>query len=358
MKAALAPAAAFWIFAGMTPLQAQEMDHSMHGSMQMDEAAKEDTQGTPSQDPPSGPMDHSVMDHSTMDHGAMDHGTMDHGTMDHAATPAEGTENHVHTSHAMTMPAAAAPIPHAPPPPEAFTGPAHAADIYYPDGTMDHSRHMMAQEMGGFQSTLVMLDRLEVQPRQGREGFAFEGSLRTGGDIDRLWLDTEGEGRFGEGFEQTRIDALWGHAIGPWFDLKAGLSQQINTGPDRTRLALGVEGLAPYMFDILATAYLSPQGELTARIEANTDQRLTQRLILQPRIEAYLSAQDMPALATGSGLTSLDAGVRLRYEFRRELAPYIGVEWHKQFGRTADYARNRGDDPDALVALVGLRIWF
>lgn len=267
-----------------------------------------------------------------------------------------GTDHSMHAMPAMVD--TAKPVPHAPPPPAALTGPAHAADAEYPDGAMAHARMMMTGEMGGLHTTFLMLDRIEVQPGKGGDGWAWEGGLRSGGDIDRLWLKTEGEGTLDGDVDDAEAQALWSHAIGPWFDLQAGVRQQFLRGPDRTQLAIGVQGLSPYMFDVSAAAFVSTKGEVTAKINAEVDQRLTQRLILQPRIEANLSAQDIPETGLGSGVTSLQAGLRLRYEIRREFAPYVGVEWQKQFGRTADSTRAAGGNADRVVALIGLRTWF
>lgn len=259
--------------------------------------------------------------------------------------------------HAMPM-NATQPIPRTPPPAAALSGPDHAADSFYPDDEMTHARKMMTHEMGGLNTTVVMLDRLEAQTGKGGDGWAWEGALRTGGDVDRLWIRTEGEGELGGSVDDAGVQALWGHAIGPWFDLQAGVRHQFLTGADRTQLSVGVEGLAPYMFDITAAAFISTQGEVTARVGAEIDQRLTQRLILQPRVEANLSAQDVPEIGLGAGFTALQAGVRLRYEIQREFAPYVGVEWHKQFGRTADFTRASGGNPDRVVAVAGIRAWF
>ncbi|PEQ13615.1 hypothetical protein B2G71_04615 [Novosphingobium sp. PC22D] len=262
-----------------------------------------------------------------------------------------------HSGHAMPM-NAQAPVPQAPPPPAALSGPVHAADEYYADGAMAHAREMMTAEMDDFEAAFFMLDRLEWQPGKGQDGFAWEASMSVGGDIDRFWITTEGDGEFGDGLDDAEVQALWSHAVGPWFDLHAGVRQQIFPGPDRTQLAIGLEGLAPYMIEVSATAFVSTKGELTGRIEAETDQRLTQRLILQPRVEANFSAQDIPEIRLGSGITSLEAGVRLRYEMRRTFAPYVGFEWQKQFGRTATLATATGDNPDRVVGVIGLRAWF
>lgn len=261
-----------------------------------------------------------------------------------------------HRGHAMPM-AEGGPVS-APPPAEALTGPAYAADAYFPAEEMHHARVMMAEEMGGIRTTMAMLDRLEIQSGKGADSWAWEGGIRTGGDIDRVWITSEGEGEIGGAVDDAELQAMWSHAIGPWFDLQAGARHQFLSGPDRTQLAVGVQGLAPYMFELSGTAYLSTKGELTGRIEADVDQRLTQRLILQPRIEANLSAQDIPDLGMGNGITSLQAGVRLRYELKREFAPYVGVEWQKEFGRTARYTQASGGDPDRVMVLIGLRAWF
>ncbi|WP_338467801.1 copper resistance protein B [Novosphingobium sp. ZN18A2] len=332
MKQALAIPAALAAALWLTPALAQSPSHDGHGMSGMDMPGMKDS-------PAAEPSDAKPDAMQGMDHSGH---TM---TMD--ASP----------MHAMPMKSDGA-IPQSPPPPAAQSGPAHAADAFYPDGEMAHAREMVTHEMGGLKTTVVMVDRLEAQTGKGGGSWAWEGALRTGGDIDRLWIKTEGEGELDGGIDDSEVQALWGHAIGPWFDLQAGVRQQFMPGPDRTQLSVGVEGLAPYMFDISAEAFVSTQGEFTAKIGAEIDQRLTQRLILQPRVEANLSAQDVPEIGLGAGVTSLQTGVRLRYEFRREFAPYVGVEWQKQFGRTADYTRADGGNADRVVALVGLRAWF
>jgi len=336
MRSLLALTVAFWAI----PVAAQTSDHASHDmpGMDMPDMDMPATETTPTDAAPPEPAQHDA-DHAM---GAMD-------------MPAPDAMSH--SMHGMPADAAK-PLPHASAPAPALTGPAHAADAFYPADEMAHARAMMTHEMGGLNTTLVMLDRLEVQAGKGSDSWAWEGSLRTGGDIDRLRIKTEGEGELGGGIDEAEAQVLWSHAIGPWFDLQAGARHQFLQGPDRTQLSLGVEGLAPYMFDVAAEAFVSTQGELTAKVSAEIDQRLTQRLILQPRVEANLSAQDIPETGLGSGLTSLQAGLRLRYEIRREFAPYVGLEWHRQFGRTATMTRAAGGDPDRIVAVFGIRAWF
>lgn len=266
-------------------------------------------------------------------------------------------ETDPHAHHRMTRPDEAG-IPTAPPPPAALSGPAHAADTVFPAASMAVARARLPKEMGAMTLATVRIDRLEVQPSGGRDGWLWDADLRHGGDIDKLWIKTEGHGATAGGIEDAEAQALWSHAVGPWFDLQAGVRRQIRKGPDRTQLAVGVQGLAPYFFELDAAAFLSTKGEATARVEAEYDQRITQRLILQPRLEAAFSAQDIAELGLGSGLTSLQLGARLRYEIVREVAPYVGVEWQRDIGRTARLTRGAGGDPDRVVLVAGLRLWF
>jgi copper resistance protein B len=281
-------------------------------------------------------MDHSETDHGSMDHSKTDHSTMDHGKM------------------AMDKPAAP---PASGPPPRALGGAAHAADVVYGTAAMAPTRVELARENGGFAGSTIMLDRLEARVGKGSDAYLWDGQGWTGNDTDKLWIKSEGEGAFGDKIEDAEMQALWSHAIGPWFDVQAGVRYTIEPVA-RPHLALGVQGLAPYMFDVDAAAFLSDKGDLTARIEAEYDQRLTQRLILQPRVEFDIAAQDIPEFGIGSGPSKLEAGLRLRYEIVREFAPYVGVEWERKVGGTADAARLAGDDPSRVFLVIGVRAWF
>lgn len=178
-----------------------------------------------------------------------------------------------------------------------------------------------------------------------------------GGDIDKFWFKSEGEGNFGEKPEAAEVQGLWSHAIRPWWDLQAGVRQDF-TGAERTHAVIGVQGLAPYLFEVDAAAFLSTKGDLTARVEAELDQRITQHLILQPRVELNFAAQDIPELGVGAGLDTVEAGLRLRYEFTREFAPYVGIEQEWKVDRSADYARAAGEDSSVTNYVVGIRFWF
>ena len=258
-----------------------------------------------------------------------------------------------------TPKAGAAPeIPLGPPPAAALSGPEHAADTVWNRSDMAASRQVLRDEHGDIEVGKILIDRLEWANRSGKDGYTFDGQAWWGGDIDKVWLKGEVEGRFNEGAEGVEVQALWSHAVDPWFDLQLGVRQDFAPGPDRTYLAAGIQGLAPYWFEVDVAAFLSNKGELSARAEAEYDLRITQRLILQPRVEFDLAAQDVPELGIGSGLSTGELGMRLRYEIERQFAPYVGVQYERAFGDTADFRRAAGEKAGGWSFLVGLRSWF
>ncbi len=212
--------------------------------------------------------------------------------------------------------------------------------------------------MGGRTITMISLDRAEIHVRDGADLFVWDGSVWTGGDLNRLWIESEGAARLdGGGAEEASLSVAWGRAITPFFDLKAGLRQDFEPR-GRTSAMLGVHGLAPYWFDIDARAFLSHSGDVTASASVEYDLLLTQRLILQPEIEAHLAFQDIAERDLASGFTEITVGARLRYEFAREFAPYIGVEWSRHLGGTARIARAAGNDASETALVLGVRAWF
>lgn len=285
------------------------------------------------------------------------------------APPPEAQPADSHAGHQMPTPepdphagrdmAAPAPdIPPAGPPAAAFAGPGHAAETVFGADAMAAARRQLRREHGGSVNYMLMADRLEARVRDGDDGYLWDGQGWWGGDIDKLWVKTEGEGSFGETPEQAEVQALWSHAINPWFDLQAGARYDFRPDPERAHLVLGLQGLAPYWIEIDAAAFLSDEGDLSARVEAEYDQRITQQLILQPRVEFDLAAQDVPELGIGAGPSSIEAGLRLRYQFVPEFAPYVGIEYERKLGDTADFARAAGDDAGGWALLIGLRTWF
>jgi copper resistance protein B len=248
--------------------------------------------------------------------------------------------------------------PIAGPPAEAFSGPDNAADAYFGDTAMAQARRELGREHGNVPAYRVLVDRLEAQARDGTDRYLFDAQAWYGGDIDKLWLKVEGDGDFGGKFEKAELRALWSHAIGPWFDLQAGVRYGVGPGEDRGHLALGVQGLAPYWIELDAAAFLSERGDVTARIEAEHDVRITQRLIMQPRAEADLALQDIPGQRIGSGLTAAAVGVRLRYQVTPLLGPYLGIEYDRAFGDTRSLKAAANEDLGGLGAVAGIRAWF
>lgn len=285
----------------------------------------------------------------------------EHAAMGHC-TPAPTQQAASHAGHDMA-PAAAADIPEGPPPPEALSGPAFAQDLVYNPADAAQSRRNLIQEHGGMTASRFLIDQAEVTFGEEGEGYAWDVQYWYGGDIDKLWLKSEGEGAFGGALEHGEIQTLYSRAIDPWFDVQAGIRQDFGSGSDRTHLAVGIQGLAPYWFEVEGTLFLSTEGELTARVEAEYDLRLTGELILQPRAEIDLSLQNMPDIGIGAGLSTASLGARLRYEFFPDggpavIAPYVGVEYEQAFGSTADYIEAEGEDAGGVRLLAGVRIWF
>ena len=272
---------------------------------------------------------------------APEHAAMGHCTPK-AAAPAPGAIG-------TDLPAGDAP---APAPPSDWY-----ADRIYPKVEMEHARHAMMVESGGLLIGYTSLD-LEYQSRKGHDGFSWDGEVWYGGDINRLTVKSEGEGAFGEGLEGTETQLLYSRAIGPYFNAQAGVRQDFGPGADRTYATIGFEGLAPYWFEVEGALFLSDKGDLLGRLEGYYDQRITQKLILQPMAELNFAAQDVPETGTGSGLSDLELGLRLRYEIVKEFAPYVGVEWARKVGDTARFARAAGEDADSVSFVMGVRAWF
>ena len=249
--------------------------------------------------------------------------------------------------------------PEDPLPAAALAGPAHAADLVFGAEAMAASRRTLIHENGDVRTTAVILDRLEAGFGDGGETYLWDVQGWTGGDINRFWWKSEGEGDFNGALEDAEVQALYSRAVTPFWDLQAGVRQDFRPdGEDTTHLVLGLQGLAPHWWEVDAAAFLSTDGDLTARVEAEYDLRITQRLILQPRLEIDASASDIPELEIGSGVSSVEAGLRLRYEFRKEFAPYVGVEWSRALGDTAGYIEARGGEAEDIRFIVGLKAWF
>jgi copper resistance protein B len=202
----------------------------------------------------------------------------------------------------------------------------------------------------------VLIDRLEWQSGAGRSGM-WDAKAWIGGDVNRFWFRSDGAAPDGD-LDDAEVHLLYGRAVARWWDLVAGVRQDFEPGPAETWVAFGLQGLAPFWLEVEATGYLGADWRTAVRLEAEVDVLLTNRLILQPLVEVDALGKADPARGLGSGLSSVHAGLRLRYEVRREMAPYIGIAWTRKLYGTADLAELGGQDIGRARFVVGLRAWF
>ncbi len=289
-------------------------------------------------------------DHSTMDHGAMDHAeandsgidrsNVDHSSMDHSGMNHADMDHSQHKSDAPQQ-------PRTPIPPitdadrEAAKPPAHGH--HHGDGVFSY----------------LLFDRLEVwdSDTEAGSGQAWEAQGWIGTDRHRLWLRSEGERENGH-TESADIEVLYGRPVARWWDLVAGVRHDIAPGNGESFAAIGVMGMAPQKFEIEATVYLGASGQTAARVEAEYELLLTNRLILQPVVEAEWYGRRDAARGIGAGLGTIEAGLRLRYEFTRRFAPYVGLVHERSFGATADFMRDEGEATRDTRVVAGVRFWF
>ncbi len=234
----------------------------------------------------------------------------------------------------------------------------HAADGIFGADQMATSRTMLRHENGGMPAYSVTFNLAEYRVQKGGDAYRWDAEAWFGGDIERLVVKTEGEGAVRGGIDSAEVQALYSRAIDPWFNLQAGVRHDFKPGPARTYATIGIEGIAPNWFKVGGALFLSDKGDLLGRIGGYYDQRIAQRLILQPRVELNFSAQDVPANGIGSGFSDAELGLRLRYEIKREFAPYIGVSWERKFGDSAHFARAAGDRVQSTSLVIGIRTWF
>jgi copper resistance protein B len=206
-------------------------------------------------------------------------------------------------------------------------------------------------------NSFFILEKLEWQDADDGSALNWEAQGWIGGDVDRLWLRSEGERTNGK-TENAEVQALWGHSISPWWDLVGGVRQDFKPGDPQTWAAFGIQGLALYNFEAKATVYLGEGGQTAARLEGDYDILLTNKLILQPTAELNFYGKNDPQRGVGSGLSESEVGLRLRYEIRPQFAPYVGVTWNRSYGKTADSAREEGEDNSEARLVVGIRVWF
>ncbi len=295
---------------------------------------------------------------------AMDMGSMDMGGMEHAAMPGMDHANHAqgkrapaqssmsgmsgdssgHGMSGMTMGA----MQGGKAPPDARS-PDYSDGVGYGD--------MPGMDMSPPRVGRLLLDNFEAVHGRAANGQAWELQGWYGGDNNKLWLRSEGE-RSGGRVEDGSAEVLWNHLMATYWSTQLGVRRDIGVGPGRTWAAFGVEGLAPYFFDVEATAYVGQSGRTAARFRATYDVLFTQRLILAPEFELNAYGKADPARRIGAGVSDASLGLRLRYEIRREFAPYIGVNWVRRFGATAGYARRDHQPVFDPQLVAGVRIWF
>lgn len=203
----------------------------------------------------------------------------------------------------------------------------------------------------------TVFNRLEAWDADDSTAQAWEASASLGGDIHRLWLRSEGE-RSGGTTESAEVEVFYGRGITPWWDVVVGAKHDFKPGASQTWGAIGLQGLAPYFFEMSATAYVGNSGRLSAAFEVEYDMLITNRLILQPLVELEFNRKSDSARGGGSGLSKAEAGLRLRYELDRRFAPYVGIVHERSFGDTADFHSAEGESTRDTRVVAGVRVWF
>ncbi|MFD0738108.1 copper resistance protein B [Lysobacter koreensis] len=333
---------AFAVSIGGGPAFAQEVDHSMHlppaSSPATKTAAEKPVSKKPAADPhaghamPAAPVPApSAEDHAAMGHAPpvaqdpappLDHAAMGHGTPMPESQPREPIPVVTEADRIAAFPDVAG------------------------HGAHDQTVH-----------SYWLLDRLESWDADEGRGIGWEALAWVGTDLNRAWLRSEGE-QVDVDTESAEVEVLYGRSVDRWWDVVAGVRHDFGEGPSQTFAAIGVMGLAPQKFEVEATAYFGQSGQTAARVEAEYDTLLTNRLILQWQAEAEFHGKDDARRGIGSGLSTVEAGLRLRYEFTRQFAPYLGVVWERGYGGTAGFRRAAGEDVEETKVVVGVRVWF
>lgn len=296
----------------------------------------------PATRPPQSPAPRPQPDARPDDHA-------DHGQQQTPAPAGDAHAGHDMAAEAIDPPEVGNDIP--PDRPAEF-----AADRFFKRDDMDRARGILRDEHGGGTTYKIMGNLLEYQTHNGEDGYRWDGEAWFGGDIDRFVLKTEGEGS--DDIEGAEVQALYSRAWDHVTDLQLGIRHDFEPGPSRTYLAAGFETLLPYWFEVEGALFVGERGQVLGRLDGSYDLQLTQRVVLQPRAELNFAARDDEAVGIGSGLSDAELGLRLRYEIQREFAPYIGINWERKFGGTADYARAEGERAETTSFVVGLRAWY
>ena len=202
----------------------------------------------------------------------------------------------------------------------------------------------------------LMVNELESNDSGGTP-LTWNAQAWLGHDIKKLWIKTEGERLRGD-TEELEVQALYSQAIRPFWDFQIGLRYDARPSPSQDWGVIGLKGLAPYFFEVDAALFIGDSGNTGLRLNAEYEWLFTQKLILTPEIEVNFYGQDIPEVSLGSGLSDMTLGLRLRYEIRREFAPYLGLEWSKLYGNSADFVSSNGAEVSDTKVVAGLRLWF
>ena len=203
----------------------------------------------------------------------------------------------------------------------------------------------------------VIVDKLEYQNFESSSALNWNATAWVGGDIDRLWLRTEGEREQGN-THKAELQALWGHAVSPWWELVAGVRQDFKPASGQTWAAFGIQGTPLYGLELQATAYAGERQQTALRLEAAYAMLLTNRWILEPTLEANLYGRNDAGREQGAGLADSEVGLRLRYEITRGFAPYVGLSFNRLHGSRANQAREDGEDLGQTRLVAGIRLRF
>lgn len=242
---------------------------------------------------------------------------------------------------------------------EEKSAPGSQAELFWDKDDFKKSQENLKTEHGGTANQFVIADKFEYQSNDLGQSLIFEGEGWWGTDENRLRVRSDIEYNLNSrDFEEAEVQALWSKPISSFFNIQAGFRHDFRPAPSKTYATFGIQGLAPYWFEVEGAAFFSEDGNLSARLGAEYELLLTQRLILQPQAELNFSANDVPELETGAGLSTAETGFRLRYEFDRQFAPYVGVNWAASIGDTADYAKRHNDETEVVSVLAGIRFWF
>lgn len=230
----------------------------------------------------------------------------------------------------------------------------NAADAYFDAEEMAAARMALKHGHGDHIGTFFLAERFEAHANDGDASLALEAHGWLGGDIQKLWLKFDAEHDASESsLDELEVQGLYSRAIRPFWDLQVGVRQDIQPGPAKTHAVLGVQGVAPYWFEIDSALFVSERGDISARVEAEYEFRLSQRLLLQPRVELNTAFFDDEESGLASGDIVVNSGLRLRLEVTRHIAPYFGISWQGVLGGSR---KHDSEDPFSLVA--GVRFWF